>query len=68
MAEIEECDGEVGNVYGAIDDDLELQTIDNPYYGGEVDMLPENERHQRYNPGAGNMEIVAAQSNIYYGL
>ena len=54
---------ETGNVYGAIDDDLELQTMNNPYYDGEVDMFPEDNRGQRSNE-----EIITATSNIYYGL
>ena len=68
MAETEEFDRDTNNVYGAIDEDLELQTIDNPYYGGEVYMASENDRQQRCDPGERNMEMVTAQSNIYYGL
>ena len=68
MAEHQDINGEIGNVYGAIDEDMEFQTIDNPYYGGNDDMVFENTGNQRYNPGRNNMEIISAASNIYYGL
>ena len=61
MAEIQEINGETGNVYGAIDEDMEFQTIDNPYYGGGDDMVSES-------TGRENMEMISATSNIYYGL
>ena len=71
MANDEERNGETVNVYGAIEDDLELQNltnITNPYYDGGVDMFSENRRGQGTNPTAENEEIVSATSNIYYGL
>ena len=68
MAELNEINGETGNVYGAIDEDMDFQTIDNPYYGGGDDMVFESTGDQRYNPGRENMEMISATSNIYYGL
>ena len=68
MVEYEETNDETGNIYGEIAEDLELQTIDNPYYGGEVDMDSVNNRGNRNNPNNDKEEIITATSNIYYGL
>ena len=67
MAEVEHLDGDTGNVYGAIDDDLDFQTVDNPYYGGEGNLIFENNRDQS-NLGRENVEMISATTNIYYGL
>ena len=68
MVDDEVVNGEIGNVYGAIEDDIEFQTIDNPYYGGEVDLASANNGDQRNNPNERDLEIITATSNIYYGL
>ena len=68
MIEDDALNGETGNVYGALDEDLELQTIDNPYYDGEGGMVFENNSVQGRNVNPGDQEIITRTSNIYYGL
>ena len=57
---------ELGDVYGDINDDLELQVVENPYYGSEVETSPNNSRVTRTN--VPNMEVITSRQNDYYGI
>ena len=59
-------EGIVGNVYGDIDDAMELQVVENPYYGSEIEANSTNIGINSSNKN--DMEIFTSRKNDYYEL
>ena len=63
----EESPGEVvGDVYGDINDDLELQVVQNPYYGDELETSHNDTGSQATNRQ--DMEVITSRQNDYYEM
>ena len=54
----------VGDVYGDINDTIELQVVENPYYGSEVETNPTN--FGIVSIDRNDMEIFTSRQNEYY--
>jgi hypothetical protein len=53
------------NIYGNPDEEMEFRPVQNPYYGGEVEM--DNPR-QNNVVDLNNTEIVTTTRNLYYEM
>ena len=56
----------IGDVYGDLNDSLELQVVQNPYYGGEVEANQNDIRPQ--NTDRNDMEMITSRQNDYYEM
>ena len=73
MVENVGIDGNTENIYGDMDEDLEddgpeFQVIENPYYGGEVDLSREFQTGQRGGRTLNNGDIITVTQNEYYEM
>ena len=66
MAYDEPSAQDLGDVYGDINDDLELQVVENPYYGCEVETSSNNSRVTSTN--VPSMEVITSRQNDYYEI
>ena len=57
-----------GDVYGDVNDDLEFQTVQNPYYGGEEQMDINTTSTKSPRPDTNNTEVVTLTKNDYYEM
>ena len=55
-----------GDVYGDINDDLELQVVENPYYGYEVET--NHSRSRMPSTNRNDMEVITSRQNDYYEM
>lgn len=55
-----------GDIYGDIDEDVDFQVIQNPYYDGEIKMSPLNTNNARKTTNLKDTEAVTVTHNIYY--
>ena len=53
-------------VYGDVNDDLELQVIENPYYGDELET--EQPRTRTPISNMNNIELITSRQNDYYEM
>ena len=56
----------MGDVYGDVNDDLELQVVENPYYGDEVETNQNSTRTP--STDMNNMEVITSRQNDYYEM
>ena len=57
-----------GDIYGNIDEDIEFQGIENPYYDGEIEMSAQNTNDAKKKPNLNDTEVVTTIHNIYYEI
>ena len=57
-----------GNIYGDVNDDLEFQTVQNPYYGGEEEIDINTNITGTARPDTNNTEVVTLTKNDYYEM
>ena len=57
-----------GGRYRDINEGLELNVIDNPYYGGELEPIDQSSIRFGQNITSNDVEVVTARSNIYYEM
>lgn len=55
-----------GDVYGDMNDNLELQVVDNPYYGDELETNPNRSRIPSNTMN--DMEVITSRQNDYYEM
>ena len=55
-----------GDVYGNVNDDLELQVVENPYYDQEVETSQGNIRIPSTNTN--DVEMITSRQNDYYEM
>ena len=57
-----------GDIYGDVNDDLEFQTLQNPYYGGEEETDININITEMPRPNTNNTEVVTLAKNDYYEM
>ena len=57
-----------GNVYGEVNDDLEFQPVQNPYFGGEEEMDINTNSTATQRPNTNNTQVVTLAKNDYYEM
>ena len=73
MVEEEQADNIAGDIYGDIDEDLdiqgsEFQVVQNPYYGGDGDIGLENKRPKTRSRKSNETEMITKTKNVYYEM
>ena len=68
MANEENNDDNLGNIYGNPDEDLDFQVVQNPYYEGEVEMHPNEVSAPMNNLNMSNIEVITSTQNDYYKM
>ena len=73
MVEEERINENAGDIYGDIDEDLdiqdsEFQVVQNPYYGGDGDIGLENKQPKKRNRKSNEVEMVTKTKNVYYEM
>ena len=55
-----------GDVYGDVSDDIELQVVENPYYGDEE----ETNQNSKMMPSSNmeNLKMITSRQNDYYEM
>ena len=61
-------DGNLGSIYGNPDEDLDFQVLQNPYYGGEVEMGEDGFSIPMDNLNMNNTEVITSTQNDYYEM
>ena len=56
------------NVYGDVNEDIEFELVQNPYYGGDVNINTNHEHTQGTMSTMTNMEVITSTSNTYYKI
>ena len=65
----EQIDGDNNeNVYGDVNDDLEFKVVQNPYYGGDVNINTNHENTHGAMSSMTHMEVITSTSNTYYEM
>ncbi len=59
---------EPGDIYGDINEEIEFQVIDNPYYGGEIELGAQRTNNARKKANLNDVEVVTSVRNIYYEM
>ena len=73
MVEEERMKENVGDIYGDIDEDLDIQgsdfqVVQNPYYGGDGDIGLEIKRPKDRSRKSNETEIITKTKNVYYEM
>ena len=73
MVEEERINENAGDIYGDIDEDLdiqdsEFQVVQNPYYGGDPDIGLENKKTKKRNRKSNETVMVTKTKNVYYEM
>ena len=68
MANDENIDDNLGNIYGNPDEDLDFQVVQNPYYGGEIEMHPNEISSSMNNLNTNHIEVITSTQNDYYEM
>ena len=57
-----------GDIYGNIDEGIEFQAIQNPYYDGEIEMSAQNTNNVKKKTNLNDVEVVTVTHNTYYEM
>ena len=73
MVDEEGINEKAGDIYGDIDEDLniqdsEFQVVQNPYYGGDADIGLENKQTKKRNRKSNETEMITKTKNVYYEM
>ena len=73
MVEEDRINENAGDIYGDIDEDLdiqdsEFQVVQNPYYGVDGDIALENKRPKNRSRKSNEMEMITKTKNMYYEM
>ena len=68
MVDDENMDGNLENIYGNPEEDLDFQVVQNPYYGGEVEINQNEVSIQMQDLSINNTEVITSIQNDYYAM
>ena len=68
MEDGENMDGNLENIYGNPEEDLDFQVVQNPYYGGEVEINQNEVSIQMQDLSINNTEVITSIQNDYYAM
>ena len=73
MVEEEQIDNIAGDIYGDIDEDLdipesEFQVVQNPYYAGDGYIVLEDEPPKNRSSKSNEVDMITKSKNVYYEM
>ena len=64
----ENINEQYGNVYGDVNDDLEFETVQNPYYEGDDEINAHTNIIETPDPNTSHAEVITVTKNDYYEM
>ena len=59
---------DLGDIYGDPTEDMDFQPVQNPYYGGDIEMEVPQARGKNKRTDLNDTEIVTTTQNMYYEM